>query len=123
MAKRINEKRIIKRHQLSYYLRVYNRKTDKPIGYLVNVSMEGMRLVSQIPLLTHTVFELRVKLPTTIAGAKHVDFDALSCWCRPDVNPNCFDTGFKIVNSSDELKELIGALVSYFSFKDVSESV
>src|SRR3990167_5248327 len=53
MEKRIHEKRVIKRHQLRYYLKVYNRKTGKPIGYIVNISTEGMRLVSHIPLLTH----------------------------------------------------------------------
>lgn len=117
MEKRIKEKRVIKRHHLRYYLSVYNRKTGKPIGYIVNISTEGMRLVSHIPLLTHSVFQFRIKLPREIEGARNIDFDALSCWCRPDVSPDCFDTGFKLIDAPQELLDLIEGLTSYFTFK------
>lgn len=119
MSKKVTEKRVIKRHHLSYYLKVYNRKTDKPIGYIVNVSSEGFRLVSQIPLLTHSVFQFRIKLPREMeGGARYVDFDALSCWCRPDVSPDSFDTGFQILDAPPELLDMIEALSRYFTFKD-----
>ncbi len=116
MDKKINEKRTIKRHHLSYYLKVYNRKTGKPIGYIVNISQEGLRLVSHIPLLTHSVFQFRIKLPREIEGERNIDFDALSCWCRPDVSPDCFDTGFKIVDAPHSLVELVESLTQYFTF-------
>ena len=117
MEKKIREKRTIKRHHLSYYLKVYNRKTGKPIGYVVNISTEGLRLVSHIPLLTHSVFQFRIKLPREIKGERNIDFDALSCWCRPDVSPDCFDTGFKIVEAPESLLNLVEGLTQYFSFR------
>ncbi|PCJ45027.1 MAG: pilus assembly protein PilZ [Moraxellaceae bacterium] len=117
MDKKIQEKRLIKRQQLKSYLQVYNRKTGKAIGYIVNISSEGLRLVSSIPLLTHSVFQFRVKLPREVNGAKHLDFDALSCWCRPDVSPDSFDTGFKIVDAPQTLHDLVNGLTDYFSFK------
>ncbi len=116
MEKKIKEKRTIKRHHLSYYLKVYNRKTGKPIGYIVNISTEGLRLVSHIPLLTHSVFQFRIKLPREIQGERNIDFDALSCWCRPDVSPDCFDTGFKIVEAPESLLNLVDGLSNYFRF-------
>lgn len=82
----------------------------------MNISSEGLRLVSHIPLLTHSVFQFRVKLPQEIRGEKHIDFDALSCWCRPDVSPDCFDTGFKIVDAPDTLLDFVADLTDYFSF-------
>lgn len=117
MEKRTKEKRVIQRHHLRYFLCVYNRKTGKPIGYIVNISREGLRLVSHIPLLTHSVFQFRIKLPREIEGARNIDFDALSCWCRPDVSPDCFDTGFKLIDPPSDLMELIDGLSEYFSFK------
>ncbi len=114
--RRVQEKRVIKRHHLSYYLKVYNRKTGKPLGYIVNISTEGLRLVSRVPLLTHTVFQFRVKLPREIEGERNIDFDALSCWCRPDASPDCFDTGFKLVDTPQALLELVESLRLYFSF-------
>jgi hypothetical protein len=123
MEKKIQEKRTIKRHHLKYFLKVYNRKTGKAIGYIVNISQEGLRLVSHIPLLTHSVFQFRIKLPREIDGERNIDFDALSCWCRPDVSPDCFDTGFKIVESPGGLVDLVDALNQYFSFKDDETSL
>ena len=118
MEKKIKEKRTIKRNHLSYYLKVYNRKTGKPIGYIVNISTEGLRLVSHIPLLTHSVFQFRIKLPREIEeGERNIDFDALSCWCRPDVSPDCFDTGFKIVEAPEALLSLVEGLNQYFCFR------
>jgi len=116
MDKKSKEKRVIKRRHLRYYLQVYNRKTGKPIGYIVNMSSEGMRLVSHIPLLTHSVFQFRIKLPREIEGDKNIDFDALSCWCRPDVSPNHYDTGFKVVNAPRSMVDLVDGLTGYFSF-------
>ena len=56
-------------------------------------------------------------LPREIEGARNIDFDALSCWCRPDVSPDCFDTGFKLIDAPQELLDLIDGLSQYFSFK------
>lgn len=55
--------RRIERHQLPYFLKVFNRFTDKPMGYLGNVCEDGLMLISQLPLLVDANFELRLKLP------------------------------------------------------------
>ncbi len=114
------EKRIIQRHQLHYYLQVYNQVTDKPIGYIVNISTHGMMLVSSTQLLAHAVFSLQIRLPTLINGKKKIDFEALSHWCKPDVEPGCFDTGFSFTQPSEELQTLVSALAEYFSFNNLS---
>ena len=46
----VTERRI-ERHQLAYFLSVFNRFTDKPIGYLGNVSEGGLMLISRLPIL------------------------------------------------------------------------
>ena len=37
--------RRIERHQLPYYLKVFNRITDKPMGFIGNVSLDGLMLI------------------------------------------------------------------------------
>lgn len=115
-ARVLKEQRLIQRHQLQYYLQVFNRITDKPLGYIVNISLHGMMLVSKAPLLTHAMFELELKVPNAINGKRHITFEALSHWCKPDVEPNCFDTGFSFTKPSEELKNVVEALTEYFSF-------
>lgn len=115
-----DEKRIIQRHQLHYYLQVYNQVTDKPIGYIVNISTHGMMLVSRTQLLAHAVFGLQIRLPVPINGKKKIDFEALSHWCKPDVEPGCYDTGFSFTQPNEELQSLVTALAEYFSFNNLS---
>ena len=117
-SSKLKDKRLIQRHQLHYYLQVYNKITDKPLGYIVNISLHGMMLVSSAPLLTHAMFELEIRLPNAINGKRRIDFEALSHWCKPDVEPNCFDTGFSFTKPSEELKQIVEALSDYFSFTD-----
>ena len=50
--------RRIERHQLPYFLQVFNRVTDKPIGFLGNVSETGLMLISQLPMMIDVDFEL-----------------------------------------------------------------
>ena len=53
--------RHIERHQLPYYLKVFNRITDKPMGSIGNVSLDGLMLISQLPMLVGARFDLRLK--------------------------------------------------------------
>ncbi|MBV1879992.1 MAG: PilZ domain-containing protein [Pseudomonadales bacterium] len=114
----MDEKRYIKRHQLPCYLQVFNRVTNKPLGYIVNISPQGMMLVSGTQLMSHAVFGMQVKLPSPIKGKKRIDFDALSHWSKPDITSGYYDTGFSFTEPPEELTALIDALTEYFSFKD-----
>ena len=114
----MDEKRYIKRHQLPCYLQVFNRVTNKPLGYIVNISPQGMMLVSGTQLMSHAVFGMQVKLPSPIKGKKRIDFDALSHWSKPDSTSGYYDTGFSFTEPPEELTALIDALTEYFSFKD-----
>lgn len=60
--------RRIERHQLPCFLQVFNRHTDKPIGYLGNISSEGLMLVSRLPMMVNADFELRLKIPGPEGG-------------------------------------------------------
>ena len=42
-----NQRRI-QRHQLPYYLNVFNRFTEKPLGFIGNLSEGGLMLISPI---------------------------------------------------------------------------
>lgn len=116
-----DEKRVIQRHQLPLYLQVFNRVTGRPLGYIVNISSQGMMLVTQAQLMTHAVFQLSIHMPDK-KHTKKIEFEALSLWSRCDVTPNYYDTGFSFIKAPDELVELVNALKDYFTFRDVSIS-
>ncbi|WP_150305792.1 PilZ domain-containing protein [Pseudomonas saliphila] len=110
------EQRHIARQQLAAYLRVYNARSDTPMGQIGNVSGNGLMLISVLPVMVDEIFEMRLKLPTSAGGLDIIDFRALSHWCRPDVSPGYFDTGFSIISSSSSISELAHLLERYFTF-------
>ena len=109
--------RRIERHQLPYYLKVFNRITDKPMGYIGNVSVDGLMLISQLPMLVNARFDMRLKSPGKDGQVHCIDFFATCQWCREDVTPGSFDSGFALVAPPGEFVEMIDALRYYFSFR------
>ena len=113
--------RSIERHQLPYYLKVFNRITDKPMGYIGNVSLDGLLLISQLPLLVGARFDMRLKIPGQ-DGLHFIDFSAACQWCREDVTPGCYDSGFALVAPPADYVEMVDALRHYFSFRLMAAS-
>lgn len=113
----LEDQRCISRHQLSGFLQVYNRHTGKPIGYLGNLSRQGMMLISTLPMLLGARFELQLKLPAaTGTELQLLDFTARSHWSRPDATPGHYDSGFSIIENQQAFADLARALERYFSF-------
>jgi len=105
----------IKRHQLPYYLQVFNRSTDRPIGSIGNISADGLLLISQLPMLVGGYFDLRIKIPTE-EGFEFVDFSATCQWSRRDISPDNYDSGFALVAPPARYLDMMDALRQYFSF-------
>ena len=113
--------RHIERHQLPYFLKVFNRITDKPMGSLGNVSRDGLMLISSLPLLVGARFDMRLKIPGQ-QGLHCVDFSATCQWCREDVTPGSYDSGFALVAPPADYVEMVEALRYYFSFHGLAAS-
>ena len=114
--------RRIERHQLSGFLKVFNRLTDKPIGYLGNVSEDGLMLISQLPMMVDVAFELRLKIPLADGDFQAIDLTAMCLWSHEDVNPQHYDSGFRVVEAPEAYGHLISALYHYFTFDPLQAS-
>ena len=114
--------RRIDRHQLPYYLKVFNRITDKPMGFIGNVSLDGLLLISQLPLLVGSRFDMRLKIPGQDGKLHFIDFHADCQWCREDINPGNFDSGFALVAPPADYVQMVDALRHYFTFGSLAES-
>jgi hypothetical protein len=114
--------RRIERHQLPYFLKVFNSVTDKPIGYLGNVSEHGLMLISQLPMMIGADFDLRLKIPASDGIMQVIDLRASCLWCHEDATPNHYDAGFSLQQAPPEYGQLVDALKQYFSFQPLPAS-
>ena len=112
----MTEQRRHKRNYLIYYLRVFDRNTDELLGHLVDITTEGLMLVSEKPIEANKVFQLKMDLPEEIRGSKQIPFDAESKWCKNDINPDFYDTGFLLINVSPGDLVIIEQLIRDFFF-------
>lgn len=110
------KQRRIERHLLPCFLRVFNGINDKPIGFLGNVSENGLMLISDLPLMVGADFDLQLKVPTDEGTLRTLPLKARCLWCHEDVTPLHFDAGFSLLRAPPEYGQLVSALQQYFSF-------
>jgi hypothetical protein len=82
----------------------------------VDITPEGIMLISEAPIPSDALFDLRMEFPKEIFGEERLEFSARSMWCRRDLNPDYYDTGFMIMNVPLEHVLLVKKLVSEYGF-------
>ena len=112
------EHRRLKRRHLLYYLRVTDRDSGAPVGNLVDITREGLMLVTHQPLEPGRTHRMRLHLPPDVLPDNHLDIDAESVWTRPDVNPDLHVTGFRFLDLTIIGRQAIDQLIDEFAFRD-----
>ena len=114
----MKNRRSEKRRHLIYYLQVFNGETDQFLGNLVDITPEGLMLTSERPIETGKNFKLRMNIQFLAQKEMHLDLNAESRWSSTDVNPNYFDTGFRLQDVDSETKLIIDHLIKELGFND-----
>jgi hypothetical protein len=113
--------RSLKRRHLIYYLEVFNEDNDSLLGHLVDLSTQGMKIVSKNPLEKNQNFNLKMRLPEgeILTGEKYIHFQATCKWNDNAVNPDFFDIGFQITGELDsKARDIISSLINRLGFND-----
>jgi hypothetical protein len=112
-------KRKLRRVHLIYYLRIFDNNSGLNVGHLVDITTEGIMMISEEKVTLGKDFSLRMQLPTTITGREEINFTARSLWCKPDINPDFFVSGFRINDISPQEVKTITALINAYGFKSM----
>lgn len=107
----MKEQRKLKRRHIMFYSRVFNRETGNLIGYLGNMTAEGIMIISEYPLEVGIDYLLRMDLPLDIYSKAMLNLKARSAWCQPDIDPNFYNTGFQLSNTSKDDVAIIERVV------------
>jgi hypothetical protein len=114
----VNDRRKFKRRLLVYNLEVFDTETGEPIGRMVDITPEGMMLVSARPIDINSMLHLSVELPSDIFSTKRVNFTSIAHWCRHDINPELFDIGIEFTDITDKNIETVVGLIADYAFPD-----
>ncbi|MCP5419864.1 MAG: PilZ domain-containing protein [Gammaproteobacteria bacterium] len=111
-----SEKRNLRRWHLFLYLRVFDQHTGELLGNIVDISENGLMLISDKPLAVDREFHMWVDMPTEEGDRMRIQFKATSRWCGKDVNPDFYDTGFQIIDPDLETVYRVQQLIDEFRF-------
>jgi hypothetical protein len=113
----MHEKRKTKRVHLIYYLRLFDNQTNDLVGHLVDITTDGIMMISEKPIQIGKDFSFKMHLPGNITGREEIDFEACCLWCRKDFNPDFYVSGYKIEKISPKELKTITALINSYGFK------
>jgi hypothetical protein len=114
----MENKRRLKRRHLIYYLRVFDQKSGQLVGHLVDITKEGMMLISEQALEPEKQYQFRMMLPTEILSKAEVMFTGTVIWSKKDVNPDFYASGFKLDSVATEDVVIIESLIHRYGFND-----
>ncbi len=113
-----DDRRTVMRRHLIYYLRVWDLKSDKLLGHIVDINTGGFMLISEKRVEQNKEFDLEIRWNTPDDQEIKIQFQAESRWSSNDVNPAFYDTGFKLVGPSDDVLEPIRQMIEEYGFQD-----
>ena len=99
----MSNKRKNDRKQSTFYLKVYDQKSNKMAGNLRNITSNGIMLNSPEPIATGIVYQLGVALPDALIGEIPITLEAKSIWCSRNRITKLYDTGFELLNVSSNV--------------------
>ena len=112
------DRRKHKRRHVIFYSRVFNRNTGALLGHLMDITVEGLMLISETPIETGILYHLRMDLPEDVMAKAFLRFDVHCLWCKPDINPAFYNAGFKVLNMAQEDIDLIENMIDEYGFRD-----
>ena len=113
----MTESRTLKRRHPIYYLKVVDRNTERLVGRVADITTEGMRLVSEEPIASDSMLQLRIVLPEKGMKTRESDIDARGVWSGRDINPDLHSAGFQLANVSPQAEAAIEYLIHSASFQ------
>ena len=113
----MKERRKHKRIPLHYYLKVLESNPEEHLGYMIDVSKEGFKLLCEDHIPTGSELACTVHLPEDLKGWKELSFTARSCWSGKDVNPNYYASGYHIDEIEPDGETIIALIIHHYGHK------
>ncbi len=114
----MQERRKYPRKDLLLFANVYDSRSERIIGTLLNITLDGAMILTESKIDRDNTMELHIRLPDDFVKKNELVFTANSRWCAPDINPEYYDVGYQFANVSEEDGQIIQALIEKYGFKE-----
>ena len=119
----MSEGRKQKRKKTSAFFGVNDQSTNSFVGWVVDMSTEGLRLRSKAEIEIDSAFLFRIDLPFEINESNEIVFNAMSIWSSEVDCKNEYNTGFKLIDVAIEEIAKIEEFIESSHFEDGDELI
>lgn len=102
------------RIELSQAIQIFDVINGGLFGELVNVTTEGLMVMTEQDIPTHAIYQLSMKLTTPINNSDTIELGADCLWCREEENFNRHWAGMHIIDASDEAVAQLESLIDHY---------
>ena len=95
-------------------LGVLDRESGIPLGYMVNLSLGGMLISSELELEPDQIYSLRIPFDKAIDGVVNFDVVARCVWSGKFTGKTTYSNGFEFVKVSDSQSRFIMRIIELF---------
>lgn len=98
---------------------IHERETEKFLGHLADLSIDGMMIIGTEPIEPESTNQLRINFASAINDVQYIDLDAECIWCHKDSLSDHYGTGFRFKYIPPDKLELIDSVIQdpAFQFK------
>ena len=107
-------KRKYERFQISFFLRILDKDTDKAMGHVVDISVSGMRVLTDRPVSQDRDYTLAIDLTKDINFEQEVIFTSKCVWIEQDLSSGAYNCGFQLQNVTEKDQAIILKLIELF---------
>ena len=105
------------RKNLKVFMKVLDADSEEVLGYLVNITTDGLMLTREGKIEPENLFRLRVILPSEVKGTTELVLAATSRWCETDEDsPDFFNIGFQVTEPTKQDIKIIKQVMKKFCF-------
>jgi len=90
------------RKNTPHLVKVIDQDTGKTVGRVVDITADGMMLVTKEKIVKSKVYDFRIILPVMVHHRSDVCLEAKSVWITKDSNSEYSKCGFKFINLAGE---------------------
>jgi len=106
------ERRNLDRLKLFYYLRVYIQSSRELIGSVVDISMQGMKIISEKSFALESRFSFSILLPEGSILGESISLEAQCRWCKDASLEGSYEAGFEFTEKVDSGIFVVKALIA-----------
>ncbi len=114
----MEDRRKSNRRFMLYYMPVYDLDTQHQVGNLVDITPEGIMIVSESAAVQGRTIHMRLELTGDVAAKNYMEFHARCKWCREDISPNLYNIGFEILDLAPDDAGIIKKIIETYGFRD-----